>query len=373
MGVVQLQDDTGENLGRALGTAAGYFATRKARQAERDYQHQRDTTADESARAAGVRADTASKLYAENITSEIATRNATTARNETDDANTKLQNGLFAKYAPMLESPPKGADIKAWVQSVKQKAFADGLTDSTLLARLNTQAQEAITSSEGSRLQAFQQGLHYPPNWNKMQPQQQVAYLQQRLNSAERAGAKDVVSATNAEIGRIQGAINAANLAHHRGVTEQQGAQRINISIDRAARGSGGGGANADLGSRAQAIENQAMGAPDLKAALRIVERANLPRRDRTEVRQDVMDQFREPAARDTSGLSAGGKQLYDQDVRNAMLNGTAQPDLNDPKYEKKAHALGARGGGSGGGPKPVMHNGKPYYLHSDGNYYLTP
>jgi hypothetical protein len=58
-------------------------------------------------------------------------------------------------------------------------------------------------------------------------------------------------------------------------------------------RGGRGGGANSNLSDRAQNIGDEAIRQPDLKSALRVVERANLPRRDRAEVVQYVTSQYK--------------------------------------------------------------------------------
>ena len=148
-------------------------------------------------------------------------------------------------------------------------------------------------------------------------------------------------------------------------VRESGALNRLNIRVETGGRG--GGGANSDLGGRGEAVENQAMGAPDLKSALRIVERANLPRRDRAEVRQDVMDQFRQPTAKDTSGLSNAGKEKFSHDMTAWTLGGMVgdQPDPSDPKYQKRTDALGgakppAGGGGGASAPAPAAAPAAP-------------
>lgn len=230
----------------------------------------------------------------------------------------------------------------------------------------NQQTDRAQTEATATALAHFQARMKYPANWNKMKPEQQIAYLQQRLNKEQQMpGAEKLVAQTQKEIEDIQRPIvAAANQAaassraagaqatqrRDTDVRESGALNRLNIRIENPGRGSGG--ANSDLTQRGEAVENAAMGAPDLKSALRIVERANLPRRDRAEVRQDVMDQFKEPAPRDLSGLSNKGQNDYRRDQTIWQLNGMdpdAVPDPNNPKYEKKITVIG--GGNRGGSP----------------------
>jgi hypothetical protein len=374
MPVVQLQDDTGENLGRALGTAAGFFATRKTRAADKA---QRDREAEDT--------------HA-NIQSEIAARTADTARADAESTNTVFQRGAYSKAVSLLASPPKGTDPQAWANSVWQKATtADpsngglGLTDPELQGKLYAMLQDTVGKAQAAKQQQFAAGLKYPPNWNTMKPQEQLAYLQQRLNAAERVQNKDVVNATNQEMGRIQNAINQANLNQHRGVTERQADQRISINLGGLNLRRAGGAGGADLSDRAVAVVNTALGAPNQKAALKILDQANLPRRDYTQARQELMDQFREPASHDTSGLSAAGTLQYNKDVRDWMTGGqdpSSEPDPSDPKYQKKSSALGAppapsatpkSGGGSNVGiPAGTdKRNGKAVFHAKTGNGYV--
>jgi hypothetical protein len=250
----------------------------------------------------------------------------------------------------------------AWANSVWQKAVAAdpsqgglGLTDDKLQKELRTQVDAAVTKAQEEKSRAFigrEQAL-------PADPRARLSTLTKRLRIEQTANVDtkvttQMIAETQRQIVDMENRARQSVLEAQANRRIGQGDQRIQISIDRAARGSGGGGANADLGSRAQAIENQAMGAPDLKAALRIVERANLPRRDRTEVRQDVMDQFREPAPHDTSGLSNKGNDDLKRDMITWSTGGmdpNTQPNPDDPKYQKKTEALhlGVRGGGGGG------------------------
>lgn len=265
----------------------------------------------------------------------------------------------------------------------------------------NQQMDRAQAKATATALADFQARMKYPANWNKMKPEQQIAYLQQRLNKEQQMpGAEKLVAQTQKEIEDIQRPIvAAANQAaassraagaqatqrRDTDVRESGALNRLNIRIENPGRGSGG--ANSDLTQRGEAVENAAMGAPDLKSALRIVERANLPRRDRAEVRQDVMDQFKEPAPRDLSGLSVKGNNDLKHDMELWTIGGmdpTTMPDPNNPKYEKKINVVG---GGNRSAPAPAatpaagskprvettQHNGKTYYKHPDGNWYLAP
>lgn len=158
--------------------------------------------------------------------------------------------------------------------------------------------------------------------------------------------------------------MNQANLDRHRRITEGQTNQRINISLGGLDLRRAGGAGGADLSDRGTAIYNRAMGAPNQKEALKIVESAGLSAREEARVRRNVMDQFKpERTAPDLSGLSAAGKLTYQQDYFSALQKGTDPPDWHDPKYEKRA-AVGG-GGGGGGGTQP----GKTV-VGSDGHTY---
>lgn len=92
-------------------------------------------------------------------------------------------------------------------------------------------AKQATEDADKASLTKFRSGLNYPKNWSKMQPQQQIGYLQMRLLAAQRAGDDKTASETNAEIGRIQSGITETNRERHEHVTEGQGQQHINISL----------------------------------------------------------------------------------------------------------------------------------------------
>jgi hypothetical protein len=363
MPVTELQNQAG-GLGTILGLAGGYLAgnpqrkaaqaDRQQKQAQQDIENKRNATND-------ARVEERDRLNAQNIQSEIQARTTTQQNTRADRTHAARQQSIFAQYAPMLESPPKGMDVAQWAQSVKSRAIQDGLSDPTLLTRLNTQAQEAVQQNTQSTLvsqkadaQKFVQGEHALPS----DPRQRLSVLMKRLQAERGVPGLDVKPTETLIADTQRQIVDAENRTRQQVLEAQanrrigQGDQRISISLEnRALRG---GGANSGMGDRATVIENQALGAKDLKAALRIVESANLPRRDRTEVRQDVMDQFKAaPAARDTSGLSSMGTLQYQKDVRDWMTGGqdpASEPDPTNPKYPKKAAAVQSGGSGPGGG-----------------------
>lgn len=207
-------------------------------------------------------------------------------------------------------------------------------------------AAEADKARRQKLIDTFQgQGLQYPKNWDKMKPEAKIAYLQVRLNAAQKAGDSKTVSNTETEINRVATQAEAdrrqADLEKQRGVQNANAAQRIQISIDRGS-GRGGGGI-----TEFEKWTHNPDGTP------------------------------KSNNSRDTSGLDAHGKEQYSRDERiwqtKYLTNPDAAGDPPDPdnsKYTRRSK------GGTAAIPskaKPVMHNGKPYYLHSDGNYYLTP
>lgn len=264
----------------------------------------------------------------------------------------------------------------------------------------NQQTDRAQAEATATALAHFQARMRYPANWNKMKPEQQIAYLQQRLNKEQQTpGAEKLVAQTQKEIEDIQRPlIAAANQAAATGrtgmttatqrrdtdVREQGATTRLDIRLSDPRRG---GGSDPDLSDRGTAVYNRAIGAPNQQAALKIVESSGLSAKEEARVRRNVIDQFREPAPRDLSGLSVKGNNDLKHDMELWTIGGmdpTTMPDPNNPKYEKKINVVG---GGNRSAPAPAatpaagskprvettQHNGKTYYKHPDGNWYLAP
>lgn len=373
MPVVQLQNDTGENLGKALGAVGGYLASgqeRKAKKAQADALTARETQAAQDTH--------------DNITNEIATRNASAANTTADRTNTEFQQGAYAKLSGMLKTPPpKGTTAQQWVAYVQSQVPTIKLTDPPLLGKLYAEAQGVLADDQTKQNTSFAGGEMQLPS----DPKQKLSVLMKRLQVEKGKPGFDLkptetaISDTQKQITEAQAAAyqteTQAERTRHDKAMEGLGGQRIQVSL---ARGAGGGGYNSDLQPRAQAIEQQAMGAKDIKSALKILEGANLPRRDRAEVRQDVMDQFKAPPmSHDTSGLSNAGKEMFNHDMAAwstaGGLDPATQPDPSDPKYQKRAAVTGGGGGASGGGkltPIPAgthpgaMMKGKPIFVQDN-------
>jgi hypothetical protein len=74
---------------------------------------------------------------------------------------------------------------------------------------------------------------------------------------------------------------------------EQRNQTQITIAGMPARSRGGGGGGYSGLSDSEEDIENQAMRSPDLKTALRILQRANLPLRDARRIREDLEDNYK--------------------------------------------------------------------------------
>lgn len=190
----QLESPFGAALDAAGGYAAG-VAAKKQRQTEADRQARLDAQA---------QADTAARLG-------LAQSNAT-ATNEYRKAqlgNEQTRLGI-------------------------EKANSDRETAATAAA----DAQRAEQAKRQKLVDLFQsQGIHYPKNWTTMKPEQKIAYLQVRLNAAQKAGDQKTVSNTETEINRVateaEQARRDAALAKQRDTQNSMGQQRISISLDR--------------------------------------------------------------------------------------------------------------------------------------------
>ena len=364
MPVQQLE---GGGLGNALGMVGGFLAANagankqrkdaaaKAATATADKQH---TTAREDAAAADTHANIQSLIHDRDVGQQNVTANNQNAQNALGAYNTyfpMLSNPPTKPGDPPLHGPALGKALQnIRIEAMNKGAFSDEKTAQQRQTDFNTEIARILQEDKAASTQSFlgKEAKTAIPG----DPQQMLNFLLKHRLPAERAAGIDTKD-TMAMITDAQRQVNEANLEKQRGVQNQNAGQRIQISLARGA--GGGGGYNSDLQPRAQAIESKALGEKDVKSALRDVETANLPRRDRAEVRQDVMDQFRAPPmSHDTSGLSAGGKQMFDNDVRNYMTkdgdaSGLPDPDPSDPKYQKKTAALGGGAPAGGGGSAP--------------------
>lgn len=177
MPVVQLQDDTGGNLGTALGAAAGYFATQKQRKADKQAATARQTALD---------SETAQrdKDYHDEITARIGEIHANQDRTAKDDATKQFQNGAYAHALALAgSSPPQGQDAQQWANAVWQKATqADpatgglGLTDPDLLGKLRAQLEASVKTATAARAQQF---VHHE-NPLPTDPKQLIPFLWKR-------------------------------------------------------------------------------------------------------------------------------------------------------------------------------------------------
>jgi len=375
--VVQLgQDQEGPAGGIAsiLGLAGGFVAAnaaKKRQQEQTQYDRQRNTIED-------ARKDKAAQLYAQNVQSEMAARNATTTRDADTDAYTKLQRGLFGKYSALVNAgPPKGVDPRQWAASLQSRANADGLTDETFRNQLISDGQ-AVVAARAPKLSQVEHGLAQPVTSGKgaWAPQQMSQHWLQAgarvMNSDMPDDQKKLIVGQFQKMAAdaLSSQTDAERERHDKAMEANQGRAidtRVIIAGMPPRGGRGGGSGNSGLSNRAQAVENNALTQPDVKGALRVLEKSNLPRKDRADVRQDIMDQFREPAAHDTSGLSAGGALNYNRDHNDWYTAGadpSTEPDPNNPKYQRKSAAMGAGGarpaGGGASAPAPAAAPAAP-------------
>jgi len=217
--VVQLQDDTGANLGSALGAAAGYFATQKQRKADK---------ATATARQAELDKQNTQKNqdYHDEVTSKIQEAAGQDARTKENDVNAQFQQAANAKALNLLGSSPQGQDPAQWAQSVWTKATTPpssgglGLTDSKMLAELNTQVQAAVAKATQAKQQKFIQGEQVLPS----DPKQALGVLGKRQQIEGGQGidpkrTQDAITAAQKQITEAQAAAyqnaNLAERKHH--------------------------------------------------------------------------------------------------------------------------------------------------------------
>jgi hypothetical protein len=356
MPITQLGQGQASGPGGAIGAAAsiaglvgGFIqgnAERKQRKAESD-----KTDAREDARA---------KDYHDEITSQVNAQNANAARQADTDKSAQLAQGAYAKYLPMLSSPPPGPDGKPLkgpalqnaLTAIRNKAFSEGMTDDKHVADFNAEIAR-VMQQNAPKLSDVNLGpepvMDGKAAWTPQKVQQYYAHaVTQVLSSDLPEDQKKIAIDTYTKM--------AANLLKEqpKQMTPYEQA-RIGIERDKLnhPRPSGGGGRGPDGLTPYERIEN-----------------------DRWNKTHNPDGTTKGSANRDTSGLSNAGKEAFSHDMVQWSTSGmdpNAQPDPSNPKYARRAAAGSGGGGGNTLAPKPVMHNGKPYYLHSDGNYYLTP
>ena len=164
MGVVQLGQDAA-GPASLLGLAGGYLLgnpERKAKKAQQDIENKRNAASD--ARLDGESAD-----RARNTADEIADRDKTLQITQGNNDVKTRSAVAYAKYAPMMDTVPKGPDGKALqgpalqnaLNQIKNKAIGEGLQGEDL-ARLMTDAQ-ATMQQNAPKLQDVTHGMQQLP------------------------------------------------------------------------------------------------------------------------------------------------------------------------------------------------------------------
>jgi hypothetical protein len=226
--VVQLQDDTGSNIGSALGAAAGYFATQKQRKADKATATARQTASDQRADAAATDAHA-------NLTSEIAARDAGAQRTDAQDKATQVSQGAYQKYFPMLSSPPTadgkplhGPALAKALQNIKVAAMNGGMTGQQNITDFNTEVARITQADQTQNAQSFAGKEMALPG----DPKQRLGVLLKR-QQAERAvpgldpkPTQDAIAATQKQITEAQAAAyqnaNLGERKHHDAIIENK-------------------------------------------------------------------------------------------------------------------------------------------------------
>lgn len=276
-----------------------------------------------------------------------------------------------------------------------RKNAKDALTEAGTWMGRQQSAEAAITAatetadkkSKQAAIDSYEAGIKYPPNWNKFNPDQKIAYLQQRIQSAIQHHDKGLQDITTKQIERLQADKREGRQERHETVIEGQGERRLGLEGERVGlerlRANRPRGANGNAPSdAANAVYDRASKAKTPQEALKIIDdpKNGLNYRERTELRTSIRDQKPDKTANDpevsgqagtlrgqfqlwsasnpnatpTEGREWARKQGYDDAVINRVLPGGAKATPKAPQ-------------------KTAVKNGKTYYMHSDGNYYLTP
>jgi hypothetical protein len=293
--VTQLEDNSGANLGSALGAAAGYFATKKARDADKLAATNRQATLDKQS------ADAAADTHA-NIMDEIKQRDAGAQRTDANDATTQLSTGAKQKYLPMLTSPPTngkpltGPALANALYKIRTQAVNEGMTGKDDLAEFNTEIARITQADQAQNAQSFAGKEMALPG----DPNQRLGVLLKR-QQAERAvpgldpkPTQDAIAATQKQITEAQAAAyqnaNLAERKNHDATVEGQGAQRLGIEATRANRAPANGAQPTDAETSVYA---KAVAAKTPQEAYKLIDdpRNGLSSKQRTEMRQAVKDQ----------------------------------------------------------------------------------
>jgi hypothetical protein len=288
MPVQELQNQAG--LGSVLGMVGGYLAAnpaRKAKQAQQEIENKETAARDQD--------------YHNEVTSQIAARTAQTKLEGDDAANTQLQNGAYAQASNLLASPPKGQDPQAWAQSAWRRATSPiasgglGLTDPKLQGDLYAQVQDAVGKAVQAKADQFTGHEQALPT----DPKARLTVLLKRLQvergipGVDTKVTQQMIADTQKQILDQENRLHQSVMDYFAQQRLNQGNQRIQISLENAATRRAGGGYNSGLSDSEEDIENQAMRSPDLKTALRILQRANLPVRDARRIREDLEDNYK--------------------------------------------------------------------------------
>lgn len=222
MPVTQLEDNSGANLGSALGAVGGYLATKKTRDADK-LQKQID------AKAKSARDDQQAQDYHQNIQSEIATRAATGKRDDERNANTQFQNGAYGTLSAMLRSKPQGVTAQQWVAHVQSQVPELKLTDPKLLGTLYGEAQDVLSKDQAETAAKFVKNEQVLPS----DPHQALGVLRHRqqaeggvpgvdpkrtqdaITAMEKQITEAQTAAHQAAIEKRQQAADAENKRHH--------------------------------------------------------------------------------------------------------------------------------------------------------------
>jgi hypothetical protein len=370
MAVVQLQDDTGANLGSALGAAAGYFATQKQRKTDKAAATARQAATD--TRVNQEAADTHA-----NIQDLIKDRDATAQRTAANDTTTQLSTGAKQKYLPMLASPPTtdgkaltGPALTNALYAIRTKAINEGMTGKEDLAEFNTEIERLTQADKQAHIPKVSDVEHGLPQLKPGATPQDISkhYLDAASRIIQNAGVPDDQKKLIAEQFQklAADAIKAAPKPPAQMTPYQT--QELELRRESLNRPRGGGSSRgADGLTPYEELENK-----------------------RWTQTHNPDGSPKAPSRADTTGLSNAGKEALAHDMTAWTLGGmdpASQPDPSSPKYQKRASTTGGGPTGASGGsaaakpPAPSLPptkvnpaNGKTYYLHAaDGKYYLTP
>jgi len=360
---VQVLPDQQGGLGTVIGLVGGYLAgnpARKAKQAQQEIENKRNATND-------ARLDSEARDRAAEIQSTITKNNFEQHNTETDRIEAARQQALYEKYAKIVGAgPPKNVSPQQWATNLQNQANAEGLTDMKLRGDLIADGQ-AVVAARAPKLSQVTHGLPQPVTSGKgaWTPQHlsrhylDAAALVQNSDMPEDQKKAAVTTYQKLAADATSGQTAAERERHDRAMeANTHERNQITVQVAGMPRRPGSGGSN--------------RGADGLTP----YERINIQHWNAT---HNPDGTTKSGAQHDTTGLSAGGNLLYQKDVRDWMLGGQdpdSEPDPMAAKYQKKSSVLPSRGGGGGNAlpaAQTTMHNGKKYYLHTDGNYYLTP